>query len=259
MGRGLEGASGRGKFFTDLWWILVGELYLMRLSWFWYLFQMTFTPLVFMAFFVLFAGSTVAGVTFFVVTGSLAQGLATSSMLTLGQEIGGLKDHNAFEHYAMLPISKVAFLLGMATRAVLFALPSVFVLLVVGVLAFGLPVHVHPLAAVVLFLAGYSMAGLGAFIGFYSPTGNVASLATQIVQPLIVLFAPVYLPVERLPAFLRVTSAFIPTTYVARALRDTLSGAVTPRTYGDVGILLAFTAASLWLAARRLDWRAGEA
>jgi ABC-type multidrug transport system permease subunit len=52
------------------------------------------------------------------------------------------------------------------------------------------------------------------------------SLATQVISPFIVLFAPVYLPIEKLPFFFQFTSRFIPTTYSARAMRVTMG-------YGD--------------------------
>ncbi len=246
------------KHLRDLVWLLRGELYGLRLSWFWYLFHMALSPLLYMFLLHLFGGRGRPDVTLFVISGSLSQGLTTASMLTLGQNIGSLKDQNAFEYYAALPISRLTFLLATATRAVLFSLPSFLTILCVGSLALQLPIRLSPFAVPTVLLAGYCMAGLGAFIGFYSPTGQVASLATQVLAGLMITLAPVYLTVEQLPAILRATAAFIPTTYVASALRATLSGQVGPRLWMDLGVLSAVTVTSLWLVARKLDWRAGQ-
>lgn len=246
------------KQLRDLVWLLRGELYSLRLSWFWYLFHMALSPLLYMFLLYLFGGRGRPEVTLFVVSGSLAQGLTTASMLTLGQNIGSLKDQHAFEYYATLPISRVTFLLATATRAVLFSLPSFLTILCVGTLTLQLPIRLSLLILPVVLLAGYCLAGLGAFIGFYSPTGQVASLATQVLTGLMVSLAPVYLAMEQLPGFLRTTAHFIPTTYVASALRAVLSGQVGPRTWLDLGVLAAVTLVSMWLVARKLDWRAGQ-
>lgn len=156
------------KQLRDLVWLLRGELYLLRLSWFWYLFHMALSPLLYMFLLYLFGGRGWPEVTLFVVSGSLARGLTTASMLTLGQNIGSLKDQHAFEYYAALPISRVAFLLATATRAALFSLPSFLTILCVGTLTLQLLIRLSLLILPVVLLAGYCLAGLGAFIGFYS-------------------------------------------------------------------------------------------
>lgn len=246
------------KHLRDLVWLLRGELYSLRLSWFWYLFHMALSPLLSMFLLYLFGGRGRPEATLFVVSGSLSQALTSASMLTLGQNIGSLKDQNAFEYYAALPISRLSFLAATATRAVLFSLPSFLTILCVGSFALRLPVHFSPLAVPTILLAGYCMAGLGAFIGFYSPTGQVASLATQVLAGLMVTLAPVYLTLEQLPPFLRITASFVPTTYVASALRAALSGQVGSRIWLDLGVLAVITVASLWLVTHKLDWRAGQ-
>ncbi|MEW6524322.1 MAG: ABC transporter permease [Bacillota bacterium] len=239
----------------DFAWLLLGELYSLRLAWFWYLVHMALSPLLNMFLLYMYGGRGNPQATLFAVTGSLAQGLTVASMLTLGQNIGSLKDQNAYEHYATLPISRLTFLLATTTRSMIFSVPSFIVILVTGVTVLRLPLSPNALLVPVVLVAGYSLAALGAFIGFYSPTGQVASLATQVLAGLMSTMAPVYLTLEQLPQFLRVTALAVPTTYVARALRAALTGPVTPALWTDIGILLAFTSASLWLVTKKVDWR----
>ncbi len=246
------------KQWRDFTWLLRGEMYTMRMQWFWYLFYMALNPVLNMFLLYMFGGRGNQTATMFAITGGLAQGLTISSMLTLGQNIGGLKDQNAYEHYATLPISKVTFLLAMATRAMIFSLPSFVIILVVGASSLGLPFHPSLLTIPTVFLAGYSLAGLGAFIGFYSPTAQVASLATQVLAGVMFTLAPVYVSLNQLPSFLHSTAAIIPTTYVASALRSVLSGVITTRTWTDLAVLGAVTLGSLWLVLKKLDWRAGQ-
>ncbi len=179
-------------------------------------------------------------------------------MLTLGQNIGYMKDAGSFEYYAGFPISKQVFILAMATRSVILSIPSSVILLAIGASVFGLPINPSPVSVIVFLLAGYSLAGLGAFVGFFSRDGQTAGLVTQIIDPLIVFLAPVYIPVERLPRFLQYTSRFLPTTYVADALRASVAGTVTVQTWREIGFLVVWTMLSLWAASRKLAWRASD-
>lgn len=242
------------KHARDFWWLLRSQLFSLRLTWFWYLVQMTFVPLSFLAFLWLFIGQARPEVMLFVITGSLIMNVSLGAMLSLGQDIGWLKEQNAYEHYAALPISKGVFLAALVTRGVLLSLPSAFLLFATGVIFLNLLPNLE--ALLVLVLGAYAMSGLGAFIGFWSPTGQVANLVTQIVQPLIVFFAPVYIPLQQLPYPLQITAHFLPTTYAARALREALTGASVQQLWPEILILLGFTIVSLGLIPWKLDWRA---
>lgn len=243
------------KHCRDFCWLLRGELYTLRFMWFWYLVLMALSPLLNLFLLYMFGGRGDPRATFFAVTGSLAQGMTVASMLTLGQNIGSLKDQNAFEHYATLPISKVTFLLATTTRAMLCSLPSFVIIFAVGLTVLGLPLSPNALLIPVIIVASYSLAGLGAFIGFFSPTGQTAGMATQVLAGLMSTLAPVYLALEQLPRFLRATAFAVPTTYVARALRAALSGPVTTALLTDLAVLTVFTVGSLWLVTKKLDWR----
>ena len=67
--------------------------------------------------------------------------------------------------------------------------------------------------------------------------------------------APVFVTLDQLPRFLRVTSSAVPTTYVARALRAILTGGVTSRLWMDMGIMALVALVSFWLVTQKLDWR----
>ncbi|MHB8926491.1 MAG: ABC transporter permease [Bacillota bacterium] len=248
------------KFATDFRWILRGQLYGLRTQWFWYLVFLSFSPLTFLFFLWLYGGAKSPEATLYIVTGSVANSAVTAAMLSLGQSIGSMRMQNALEYYASLPVSKLAFILAVATRGVLFAFPSSFVVLIIGAVAMGLPLApaIGP-TILVYFLSAYSLAGLGAVVGFYGRTPEAVGLATQIVQPFLVLFAPVYVPMAQLPAALRVAARYLPTTYVAEALRAAITGSLGARFWLDTGVIAAFTVAGLALAHARADWRVSGA
>jgi len=243
------------KTARDFLWLLRGELFLLRETWYWYLVHSSFVSVSYLAFLWLLVGRQgLVDVTHLVV-GSLVAGLSLGGMLSLGQHLGLLKERNAFDYYAALPISKAAFVAAATTRGTLLALPSNVVVAVLSAVFFNvsLPLTTIP----ILLLSAYAMTGLGAVIGFWSPSAQVASLLTQILQTVIVFFAPVYYPPEVLPEFLRMTSYLWPTTHAATAIRAAITGD-TAAVYTSVAVLAGFCLVSLVLVPMRLDWRARD-
>lgn len=249
-----EPRYGLPKQWRDFWWLLRGELFLLREAWFWYLVQMSFVPLTQLLFLWILVGRREPNAMSYFLTGSLVMSLSLGGMLSLGQHLGRLKNDNAFEYYASLPIAKSIFIAAVTTRGTLLALPSTLLILALGWLLYGLAVP--PLGFLILLLAAYAMAGFGAVIGFLSPTAQIASLATQILQNLIVFLGPVYYPASALPTPLRITAQLWPTTYAAESLRGVMRGESWERLWLPVIVLLGFVVASLALVPRMLAWRA---
>jgi ABC-2 type transport system permease protein len=217
--------------------------------------MMSLQPLTLLLFIRFLLGPSEESVVLYLITGNIVLSLSLSSMLSLGQDLGWLKDDHAFEYYATLPVPKSALILAIVTRSALLALPSIVIILLLSAWFFDISLKPHPLVLFVLFLGGYSLSGLGAIIGFYSPSGRIASLLTQIIQPIIVFLSPVFVPVDRLPGALQFTANLMPTTFIARALRDSLTGNVSISTWSNMLVIAAITMGSFVLVEKGLDWR----
>jgi len=242
------------KNIRDFGWLLYSQLFDLRTMWYWYLIQNTFTALMLMVFLVFFVGEVGPERLRFIFVGALVANMGSGMMLSLGQTIGRLKYWNAFEHYAALPISKTIFIAALIMRGVIIATPSLLIMLMIG--GIGLDLWVPPVALLILILGGFTMAGIGAFIGFWSPTGEVAGIATQVVSPFFIFLAPVFFPLEHLPGPLQVVARFIPTTYIAQALRAAIAGRIYGEFWLDLLILVGFAFVFLGLMPLKLDWRA---
>jgi ABC-2 type transport system permease protein len=246
---------GMPRRLTEFLWLLKGELYQLRSQWFWYLVFMSFSPLTYLFFLWIYGGVRTPEAQMYIITGAVANGAVSSAMLSLGQSIGGMRDKHALEYYASLPVSKLSFIGALATRGVLLSFPSSLTILLVGSAGLGVPLRVNPVTLVIAYLAGaFSLAGVGAVIGFYSRDSQMVSLHTQIVTPLLVLFAPVYVPLNQLPAFLQTTARFLPTTYVAACLRAAIGYATTPY-WPSLAVVLVWAGVTLALALSRAGWR----
>ena len=212
MNEKMEQAKGLNlsKNIRDFGWLLKSQLFNLRTMWYWYLIQNTFTALALMVFLVFFVGEVGPERLGFIFVGALISNMCFGMMLSLGQAIGRLKYQNAFEYYAALPISKTVFVAALTARGFVVAAPSLLIMLMIGGIALDLWL---PLAGLlILILGGITMAGIGAFVGFWSPTGQIASMATQVVSPFFIFLAPVFFPLEHLPGPLQVVARFIPTT-----------------------------------------------
>ncbi|MCL4425118.1 MAG: ABC transporter permease [Firmicutes bacterium] len=247
------------RFITEYLWILKGQMYALRSQWFWYVVFLSFSPLTYVFFLWIYGGAQDATTRLYIVTGAVANGAVSSAMLSLGQSIGRLRDQNALEYYASLPILKVSFILALASRGVILSLPSSAIILVVGTLGLGLPTIPQPALLVLAYLIGaYSLAGLGSVIGFYTRDSETVGLVTQIVGPLIVLFAPVYVPLKQLPGPLQATAQFLPTTYVASCLRHAVSGSIGPEYWYSLTIVLVWSLGGLALSLLGAGWRGSQ-
>lgn len=231
------------------------QFFILRTGWFWYLVMMSLQPLTLLLFIRFLLGPSDNSIVLYLITGNIVLSLSLSSMLSLGQDLGWLKDDHAFDYYATLPVPKSALIVAIVTRSALLALPSIVIVLIFSVWFFDISLKPHPLILIVLLLGGYSLSGLGAIIGFYSPNGRIASLLTQIIQPIIIFLAPVFVPLDRLPKMLQFTSTLMPTTYVAQALRDCLIGQVGISTWSSTLVIAAITVVSFVFVERGLDWR----
>jgi len=183
---------GPAKTLRDFVWLLRAELFVLREEWFWYLLQASFVSLSYLAFLWFLIGPEAPSVMQNLIVGSLVMSLSFSGMLSLGQHLGYLKELQAFDYYASLPISKGAFIAAVTTRGMLLSLPATLFIVILA--AVFLKMQFTGLSVLVLLLSAYAMAGFGAVIGFYSPTAQVSSLLTQILQTVIIFFAPVYYP-----------------------------------------------------------------
>jgi ABC-2 type transport system permease protein len=241
------------KFAGDSWLVFVSQIFELRHMWVWSVVMISLFPLSLMGFLFLF-GEPMPERILYIVTGSITSAVTLQGGLVLGQSIGGMKAYRVFDYYASLPISKLSFIFGLNLNALLLCVPSSLILVTISVLGFGLQI-VNPLLFLATFaLGGFSLAGVGAVIGFYSRSGQIASILTQIANPILVFFAPVYMPADVLPSFLRHTSWFLPTTHVAQLLRAAF-GYPTEQIWQPIVILVGFIFITVLLVQRGLDWR----
>ena len=228
------------------------ELMILRIDWLWTLLIVLITPLTLLLLLYYITGDSSQSSRYYLLTGNMVMSLTTGTMLTLGQELGILKQVRGFDYYITLKVRKIQLIFAYIVRTTILTLPSMFVIFIVGKYFLDIPINIHLSLILVVLFSGLSLSAIGGFIGLYARDASQASIITQVIQPIFVFCAPVFIPVSKMPNFMFYISRFIPTTYVASALRDSCKGIYDIR---SILILFMLSLISIILIETKMDWR----
>ncbi len=182
-----------------------------------------------------------------VVAGSTVLVVAYIALNLLAQRFGMLRGTRALDHYATLPIPPAVVVLGTAASYATFTVPGAVLTAVLGCALYGLPFGGLWVLALVLPLAGASLAGLGALLGLLAPRPELATAAGQLGMSAILFLG--IIPADRMPGVLRLVRAVVPSTYATDALAEALRVHPNPSSIvGDLAVCAVVAAVGLALA-----------
>ena len=192
----------------------------------------------------------------FLITGAATQMVTTVALVALPQTLGQAKAEGRLEYFFTLPISREAYLLAQVTFVFILVLPALIFAVLLGAWRFDVALSIDPLVLVVVPLAVLSLAGAGVTLAIVSPHQQLTGAITQLVIFYVLFFAPVLAPRESLPVVLKQVSDFVPPTYVADALRGTLTDLPGTHVGRSIAAMAGFGVAFLALAAATVRRRA---
>lgn len=82
------------------------ELMILRIDWLWTLLIVLITPLTLLLLLYYITGDSSQSSRYYLLTGNMVMSLTTGTMLTLGQELGILKQVRGFDYYITLKVRK---------------------------------------------------------------------------------------------------------------------------------------------------------
>ncbi len=240
--------------------VQLGDLFLIELTnwrWSWrsMLLTATITPLFGIIALGIFARDSGPSTLAYVLTGNLVLSLLFGAMDKVQSRFTYMRVVGALDYFAALPIQRYSLILAVAVAFFLLSLPSLLATLGVGALLLNLSLHLHPLLLIVIPVCALSLAGLGAFIGVTVRDPHEGGSLSLLVTLVLAGLGPVAVPPERLPGIFLILGRFSPATYAASALRQVILGPVTLHLWLDLGVLIAFAVAFLWLVGWKMDWR----
>jgi len=254
----LAGAPFRLRFmsiFIELYILLRIQYAEVRETWVWVIGIAAVLPLTTLFFMKFFLVSPSPEMEMRIISGNMIFPIIIMSITGLGNHISICKQQGQFTYYASLPIAKVNFLCALIIRGFFMSIPSVFILFILGHLAFNLPLQFNLVMLPMVFFAIGGCAGIGALIGFLSPNQDLTNMITNLLMVFLNFLTPVMIGKDQLPGFLQVISYCFPTTYAADGLQKLLMHGWTPTVLEDLAVLIGFTLLSILLIIWKMDWR----
>jgi ABC-2 type transport system permease protein len=159
----------------------------------------------------------------YLTTGAPTITLLTVGLVMLPQMVALARTSGTFDYMWSLPVPRLVYLAADATMWVLVSLPGVILSLVLGSLYFHFSLQISWLVIPAVLLISLTGVFIGYVIAHGAPRPELASLATQVIVFLIMLFSPVMYPVDQMPHWLESVHRVFPVMYMADLSRGTLT------------------------------------
>ena len=191
------------------------------------LFFSIFQPIVFVLLFAYVFGGAIpvpggGGYREYLMAGIFVQTIAFNSAATTVGMAEDLKQ-GVIDRFRSLPMANSAVLLGRTTSDVVRGLLTLAVLMITGVIV-GWRIHdgvVDALAAVLLLIAfGFAMSWVGAWIGLYMPSPEVANTAGIVWLFPVTFLSNAFVPLRGMPGWVQVVAEWNPISSVVLACRE---------------------------------------
>ncbi len=248
--------EGMRKFLVDLKFLWLEQMLEVRTTWYWLLVFSLIMPLsMVFGFARIGSGLTDRTSLLYIISGAAVFSVATEGIVTMAQRTGEMKKQGMLIYYASLPINRIAFVTALILSRLVVALPGMLLPIVAGPLIYGISLEFSPWILFLLPMAALSLSAIGIALGSLIDSVELIAVIANVLIFLLLMAAPVFIPIEALPLPLQILGYLLPPTYVADALRHALDGTIGTAFYFDVAMLIALTVVSLYIVARFLRWR----
>ena len=167
------------------------------------------------------------GTILFLATGAPAITLLTMGLVAVPQVVAQAKAEGSLEYVRTLPVPRLAFLLADLTVWTAIVLPGVLFAVAVGAIRFGLDLSISPALAPSLVLVALTATSVGYALASVLPP-MVASLLSQVLLVVVLMFSPLNFPSERLPDWLQAIHGVLPIAAMGDVVRGSLATASFP-------------------------------
>lgn len=186
---------------------------------------------------------------FYLTTGSATNTAVIVALVGLPNILSQGKAEGRLDYFLTLPISREAYLLAQVTYVALAALPGIVFTIILGAWYYELSIAFNPLVFLAIPLAIASLAGAGVALGVLSPHPVLTNAITNLTVFYVLLFAPILIPRDQLPALLQHTAVVFPTTYAGDAVRGALTDLPGTHLGRSLAVMAGFSVVSLGLTA----------
>jgi ABC-2 type transport system permease protein len=244
------------KFFSDLKYLWFEYLYEFRAYWYWHIIFSLLLPAA-MIFAIGHIGSGLMDENsqIYIITGTVILAVTTEGLGGMASRIGSMRRDGIILYYSSLPISKSAFLFSVVLSRLMNVIPGVIIPLILGPTLFHVHIQITLWLVLLLPLIMISQSIFGLALGVAITNTDIMLTIVSALQGIVVLIAPIFIPIASLPLPLQILGYCFPPTYAADVLRHALTGSIDTAFYTDILILFVFSVVGLVVVNRRLRWR----
>jgi ABC-2 type transport system permease protein len=191
----------------------------------------------------------------YLATGALTIGLITVGMIAAPQIVAQHKIAGILDHQRSMPVPRLATLAADGTMWLALALPGLAAALGIAALRFDVPLRVSPWMALAVPLVTASSLAIGYGLA-HAAKPEVTAAVTQAVFLVALMFSPITYPAEQLPGWLAGAHDYLPFTYMAQAIRETVQVPATGVAPMPFVVLAGWCVAGLAITYRVMNRRA---
>lgn len=242
---------GLVKFLVDATSIFEIKFLFFLRTWYWYLIGALVFPLGMFYFAVALVPDSPESIRR-AMTGTIVFGATMVTTNMLAQNLIQDRFQGRLKLIITMPVSKVAYCIGVLAFGAMLTASVVVVLLAVAFVArvdFTFTWAFIPIVVAILL----TMSGLTLFIASYAPSAEIGSIMTNLLGIFLVFISPVYFPIEQAPLVMRALGVVSPFRYAADGMMTSLSGSTDVLT--ELVILSAFAIVSMTFGLWKLRWR----
>jgi ABC-2 type transport system permease protein len=165
------------------------------------------------------------------------------------------KEDGILRKLVTTPMRQSEWLFAMMLFMTFTSLISTSIIIVVGVLAFGVSISLNPLFLVIIVSAAFAFAGIGMIVSRFVHEEETADTAGGAIQFPMMFLSGTFFPLESLPPFLGTIARFLPLYYVKQGLRDSMIYGDVPGAILNTGIVLVIAAVFFVLGVVLTKWK----
>jgi ABC-2 type transport system permease protein len=168
--------------------------------------------------------------------------------------LAGYRERGILRRLATTPVGPAALLAAQLAMGLLTAVFAALVVLVVGRLAFGVPLPRQPFGyALAFLLAAAAVYAMGLVVAAVAPSARAAQIMSTVFFWPVLFFAGLWIPRGAMPDVLRHVSDFSPLGAGVQALQDATGGAWPSPL--QLAVMAAYVVVFGFIAARTFRWQ----
>ncbi len=121
-----------------------------------------------------------------------------------------------------MPITRTEWILSKMLFQLFLSFVSAFLIIVIGILVFGLNIHISILMFVLIIATSFLFTGMGMVIGRFVKDEESAGMAGGAVTFPMMFLAGTFFPLEQMPEFLQTIAKILPLYYVNEGFRNAM-------------------------------------